>query len=80
MAAITTLIIPMLNPLIYSLRKKDVKRGLQIHRKEYAIFSLKASVQYESYNLGDGLQTDLCVSLKGMKSMEMFNTYLENGF
>ena len=49
--------------------------------KGYAIFfSLKASVQYESYNLGDGLQTDLCVSLKGMKSMEMFNTYLENGF
>ena len=70
----------MLNPLIYSLRKKDVKRGLQIHRKEYAIFSLKASVQYESYNLGDGLQTALCVFLKRIKCMEMFNTYSEIAF
>ena len=43
-------------------------------------FSLKASVQYESYNLGDGLQTVLCVSLKGIKSMEIVNTYLKNGF
>ena len=43
-------------------------------------FSLKASVQYESYNLGDGLQTVLCVSLKRIKSMEMFSTYLEIAF
>ena len=45
--------------------------------KDYAIFSLKPSVQYESYNLGGGLQTALCVFLKRIKSMEMFNTYLE---
>ena len=49
--------------------------------KGYAIFfSLKASVQYESYNLGDGLQTALCVFLKRIKCMEMFNTYSEIAF
>ena len=52
----------------------------KVHGKEYAIISLKSCVQYESYNLGDGLQTVLCVSLKGIKSMEMVNTYLKNGF
>ena len=52
----------------------------KVHGKNYAILSLKASVQYESSNVGDGLHTALCVSLKGIKSMEMFSTYLENAF
>ena len=39
----------------------------KVHGKEYAVLSLKASVQYESCNLGDGLHTALCVSLKGKK-------------
>jgi len=52
----------------------------KVHRKDCSIFSLKASILYESYNLGDGLQTVICVSLEGIKHMEMFNTYLENAF
>ena len=52
----------------------------KVHGTEYAILSLKSCVQYESYNLGDGLQTVLCVSLKRIKSMEMFSTYLEIAF
>lgn len=48
--------------------------------RDYATLSLQASVQYESYTLGDGLRDVLCVSLKRIKSMEMFNTYLEIAF